>query len=274
MRELMKWDYDDCVYNGKVIMVDMYNLGLRDGQVVIFVDVLGFKQAILRNESTTMDSKGSLIVNLPAIYNNIDRIDYTKEYQLRKGFKFLWVSDSIVFSTEISNIDIVLSELCKIINIFYCSSFALRGAITVGKLYHEENIWGPAFVWAVEYEKKAMFPRIVIKKHDLNQLKISDNYLEFFKDTEDPDFQYFDYFDYHISTAKRNLKNISASLNIYSDFINDNLKNAKDDKTIGKYMWLANSLKANIIKHSSFIDNMEENYNHCNLIQRLFNGII
>lgn len=255
-------------------MMELLNLGACDNQVVLFADLLGFSQTVLNNAETTMESKGGIVVNLPRIYNIIAGCDYSKDYQSKRCIKFNWVSDSIVITTTADNINAVLTELCKLINIFYCSGFSLRGAITYGKVYHEDNIWGPAFVKAVQYEKRAMFPRVVIKTEDMKRFPISTEFFEFFKLTENPDFMWFDYFDYHLSIAEEKAKDISASLHVYSKFIADNICSAEDDKTIGKYIWLANCFTHSVVKHGTFINSLESISNYQELINNVSSSML
>jgi len=236
-------------------MPDLHYMGLDERKVVIFVDILGFSQLVLNNEKTTRDSKGGIIIDVPSIYKIISTIDYEKRYQEHKKIKFLWVSDSIVITTDPENINAALSELRNVINQFYCCSFALRGAITVGALHHEENIWGPAFVHAVVGEKKAKYPRIIIRKDDVLSLLKDSSQVEFFKETEDPEFLFYDFFDDYISNAIKTQQNISAALNVYSQFVFENIE-TQTGSVLEKYIWLGKQLQHNLIKHKAYIEKM------------------
>lgn len=243
-------------------MSDAHFLNLKNNQVVFFGDIIGFSNIILASENVDFESKDTkgIIVNLPVIYNMITKGDFSKEYQSKLGIKFLWVSDSIVISAPITNIDNLLIALSNLINQLYCTGFAIRGALCVGKLYHEENIWGAPFVKAVRLEENvAKFPRIIISKTELSSLKISEQYKTYFKNTENDEYLYFDYFSSFFDKQVKENKNISSFLGVYTSFIIQSFEGSTNEEHRDKWRWLGKELQNVIITHLGYIQDMLDN---------------
>lgn len=186
------------------------------------------------------------------IYNHITA-RYTDEYQVSQGIKFLWVSDSIFITCEAKNINTLLFELDYITNQLYCTHYAVRGGISLGKLHFEKNLWGTAVVTAVDHEKKAIYPRIIISRHDFEVLNVSDEKRMFFKSTELNDFLEYDYFNSFLSSQIKDSKTISCYLNVYTDVIEDRFMHCTEESHKEKWAYLAYQLKITIDVNYDYI---------------------
>lgn len=121
-----------------------------------------------------------------------------------KNVSYASISDSIVVSikkAEKGSFTKILAFLYTIQSLLIKEGIILRGAISIGELYHKDNIvFGPALVQAYELERdSAIYPRCIILKSTLdtclqtNKSNISkESCLEKFKQNKDGIF-YFDY---------------------------------------------------------------------------------
>lgn len=240
-------------------MPNNHFLNLKDDQVVLFVDIIGFSNIVMKSQNTEWEDKNikGLMIHLPALYNILTSGDFSHQYQKQMGIKFLWVSDSIIISCDKANVNNMLITLHKLINQLYCTGFAIKGGISVGKLYHENNIWGVPMIKAVQLEKQAVYPRVIISSDDFSKLDISDRYRSFFKLIEN-DYLYYDYFASFFSEQVDHNKNISSYLNVYSTLIVDNFNECTENAHKEKWRWLARELGTTIQRHNDFINEMLE----------------
>ena len=235
-------------------MNDAIFLNLTDNQIVLFADILGFSNAVRKNEEVSMQDRGKLIVNFPRIYD-IFVDGYTKECQDSMGIKFLWVSDSIIVSAPIENANALFNVLVDITNTLYCSGLSLRGAIIVGKLYHQNNVWGPALIEAVENEKSIVkYPRILLKESHMQQLKLEQDYSDFFEPSDVSGYIQFDYFNCYFAKLISEDKDIISTLSVYSQFIKKSFEEAERSEHKEKHAWLATELLRVVRKNGAYID--------------------
>lgn len=228
-------------------------LGLEENKLVFFLDILGFSGLVCRNKNTKLSDTNGMIINFVEAFKYVNEYDYNIQKKNNKKFKFMWVSDSLVFTTDLENFDVVMEEVSKLINSFFTHGLTIRGAITVGSIYHDNNIWGPAYMEAVNLEKNiSKYPRIIIKKDDLNMVNEASEFIKFFKTTEQDSFYYYDYFDQFISKSINSGVDISSPLGIYSSFIYDNLETQTLDK-LEKYIWLGNELKRGLTENTDYL---------------------
>ena len=224
-------------------------LHMDDNMVVLFVDIIGFSEDIKNNITTTQHTEG-FNIDLAKIYNDIAE-RYSDEYQVSKGIKFLWVSDSIFITCEAKKINNLLNELDYIINQLYCLCYAIRGGISLGKLYFEKNLWGTAVLNAVNHEKIANYPRIIICKDDFLALDISEE--KHFKPIELDGFLEYNYFTSFLSRCIKEGKKYNSKLNVYSDIIENKFKQCTEANHKEKWAYLAYELAAAIKINSNYI---------------------
>ena len=179
---------------------------------------------------------------------------YSKEYQKERNVKFLWVSDSIFISCDISNINRLVEDVDYITHQLLCAHCAVRGGLSIGYLYHEENLWGTAVINAVELEKKAIFPRIIISSDDFSRLQIADVKKCFFKETEMSEFLYYDHFDSYFGEQVQLRKQLGSTIKVYISFIIDQFQSSTEEKHKMKWVYLARHLSETIEKYSDYIN--------------------
>lgn len=174
-------------------------------RLCVFIDILGWKEA------TNTLSAGDLF----KIFQPF--VEVSKEHQFHKGFiedaknnqKEImgnWIktlikgrkalipthynqvqltifSDTLVLSKPASWTGRIYNNLPFIIRGFLEQGFIIRGGISLGRLYHKDNIiFGPALIEAYEIEHaQAIFPRIIISNEVIEKTG-TDSYLPIMKD--------------------------------------------------------------------------------------------
>ena len=232
----------------------MHYLNLTEGMVVLFADIIGFKNIVRNSKDVTMNDVGGIIINFDLL-NKLFSQDYSKKVQKQLNVKLLWISDSIVISTKKRYINNLLKVLVDVIDKLYIMNLSIRGAICIGKLYHEQNIWGPAYIDVVEMERDvAVYPRIVINNLDYEQLIIEDAFTPFFEKCETENVMQLNFFAYKLKSILTSNKNIGIPICIYIKFILENYRSAKKNEHITKYVWLAEKLSQSILKYNKEID--------------------
>lgn len=229
-----------------------------ENRIVLFVDILGFKNII---EKTT-DNEKDIQENISFLYKNLHNIRTFLIEQLKLksslkhynySLKVTQFSDSIIISfindnneTLLSLIRTIQELIIKQIN----NGILCRGAISYGKLIHENKvIFGPALNDAYETETKAaIYPRIILDKSIIDLGKngqqslfkeLDSNFLIFGHLSQDSDEKfYIDYFPKDIGYYKYKT-NIQAYLKNLRNIIINGLKSNKPDLKI-KYGWMKN----------------------------------
>ena len=202
------------------------------------MDLLGFSAALLRDDTAPKDADG-IIVRYENVFTNVKDIYNSKDSDV----KFLWMSDTLMFSTDASHFDKLLPYLFEVSNRMLAIGLPVRGAICVGNLYHEENIWGEAIARAANAEKKvAVYPRIVVSLDDYSKLSIPAEYKKYFiGDEENPEYIYVNTLAYELDKQIKKDKNgegtvLSSKLNVLCKEIDEN---RKEEAIAKKWNWLA-----------------------------------
>jgi hypothetical protein len=144
-------------------------------RLCLFLDILGFKNHV--DESAKEEDKSKKSVSRPMtvarLYGALDAIDKAMKFTV-DGLGFdttkavTQFSDSIVVSYKLDEVSAVFDMLYDIhllqINLIQ-RGILVRGAITSGQLIHDERlVFGPALNEAVEFEKLAMYPRVILSQ--------------------------------------------------------------------------------------------------------------
>jgi hypothetical protein len=166
-------------------------------RIIAFIDILGFKNKVKESE------KGSSILNTidsPLNYlfawetGQQNKWDYKfiqsepdvnankTAYDIAHLCRCICFSDCFVVSipyvctTVHRHFSTFVSNLARICWKFMQAGMPLRGGITIGNLVHTEKvIYGPAMVDAVQLEKSAIYPRIILSKDLIEKLKFPHN---------------------------------------------------------------------------------------------------
>lgn len=150
-------------------MTDTLELNpIYEERVVAFVDILGFSSMVQKSEK---DIKKTIEIRA-ALYEieNYKKINKDNRYD-EMGSEVTIFSDSIVISrsTEWKYGDVfhTILDMLHLQMELLSKGILLRGGITVGKLYHKNNIvFGPAMIKAYKMEsQEAIYPRIIVDEN-------------------------------------------------------------------------------------------------------------
>lgn len=128
-------------------------------RLILFIDFLGFKEIVGRTASDP-----AALTRLIDALNDIGRMGEHNAFASQRVTQF---SDSVVLSyaaNEESGTFWMINEIALSVMMLAQRGYLLRGALTVGLLYHEDrHVVGPAMVRAVEMESSvACFPRVIV----------------------------------------------------------------------------------------------------------------
>ena len=235
-----------------------YNFDTKSDQILIFADILGFSNLIKTHDGIGINVDGEQEDDIILEFSSF--ADYLNEKIncCFSSLKYLWMSDSFAISSDLNNVDDVIECFFNIQHDMICSGMVLRGAICVGNLYHEDNIWGEALVRAVEIEKnKCEYPRVLISDKDFKKLKISEKYNKYISKTDDKEEYWFiDPFEYEIEKILNGRDPntvIWPSLNQTIKMIEHGMSNS-DNEIHKKWAWLANRMAVSLDKYKYKID--------------------
>lgn len=168
---------------------------------VAFIDLLGFKGNVYRSISDKNEfDKIQRVLNY--IYNLKIKDDKDPYSPKRIGREFSMFSDSIVISYPANgngNAFNILTDIAYICLDILNFGYIFRGGVTMDYLYHNDAVcFGPAMNIAVEMEKQAKFPRIIIDQKVLengvrypgkaNNTHMEADYLRFLVKFDDNNF--------------------------------------------------------------------------------------
>lgn len=148
-------------------------------RAILFIDLLGFKSAI----DKSVDDE-ELFKKIHSAVNSLYRAkdENYKGPLLGKDFgvEISVFSDSLVISKDLND----SGSFYYLLNIAYftiieilSSGFLARGAITIGKLYHNKKvIFGPAINNAYLLESKcAIYPRVIVEKEIVEKMLLENH---------------------------------------------------------------------------------------------------
>lgn len=239
---------------------------LENKRIVLFIDLLGFKNFVTKNEQNDLERIKSVLDDFQKSLLSQRVYEHLQIGEIEKNISIF--SDSVIISIEDKSPDQkYLGEIIEDIaqQIFECQislfehAILIRGGLTLGNIYHEKDMcFGTAQIKAYELESKyAVYPRILIdieiinflkKKRGKNFSRLEDNFIS----KDDTDFYFIDY-------AKQ-VKYYEESKNSFAGFKKLNGKKSrkiyyskklkiqlskiiskeKDKKIKTKYIWLYN----------------------------------
>ena len=145
----------------------MHENSYYEDRIVIFIDILGFKDSIKKsiNDSTILNNIYLVINNM---YNEYNFNNAIKKFDLQNEYEISVFSDSIIYSAPLkNNLDIyyMFSMVECLLRKIISFGFVARGGVSIGKMIHYDGIaFGPALVESVELESKAIYPRIIFSE--------------------------------------------------------------------------------------------------------------
>jgi hypothetical protein len=223
------------------VMSELYKTHL-----VAFIDLLGFEKAVETNNKNELILK--LLQQMKFFNNETEGVDTYKDEQGNDCTvvhpKVITFSDCIVIS--ISNeqcswkqaVIEMKNHLLQLARIAHYRGFLLRGGITIGALYHQDNIiFGPALNAAYKMEREiAKNPKIILSKTVFNiNLDDQDGKHDFKLDNSDKRY----YFDYLPILMQKTDPGIDEFVQKVKSYIEENLINFEltDDRVYKKWLW-------------------------------------
>lgn len=222
-----------------------------EDRIIALLDILGFSRKV-RDSKENVDVFDNIfwVQDYLCIFqeeNDSDSLLRMKEFE----FEVNAFSDCLVIScpNKGNNLFTMIMRIIHLHIYFAKMDTLLRGAITVGELYHENNmLLGPAMIEAYNLESKvAVYPRIIVEDFLIKQFKetICDEtdkvlfdsllkkdsdgwmYVDFLSQSQEFDNPETEYEDW--------VKNLQ-------ELVNNNINN-KDVSVRTKYMWLDERIK-------------------------------
>jgi len=242
---------------------------LYENRVVLFIDILGFKNII---KETMMDNGREnvkqtellkdLIISMKSKFKHF-KGEYSKAKMVTQ------FSDSIVVSFKIEEKEIhnLFNDIQSLLIHFVNNGVICRGAISYGKIIHTKNVlFGPALVDAYETETKAaLYPKVILDKSileivfkNIKRKTISlfdetpfaiDTLVNMFLNRDTDDKYYIDYFINPFKLISNIEEKVTYNENLRKIIINGLKYEAPDLKV--KYGWMKN-------KYNNFINSVNE----------------
>lgn len=215
-------------------------------RIIFFIDFLGFKEVVASTEHDPAE-----LTRLVAALNAIGSVGDDKIFDSQQVSQF---SDSVVMSYRVdeqSGVFWMVNEIALAVISLAERGFLLRGAVTLGDLYHTpRHVVGPAMVRAYEMESRvARYPRVIVDpaivdlagQHPSNDHSPDDEegYVRKFI-AEDADGQLFiDYISWDAVVAVAGADDLGypAYLRTLSHLLHGGLSHA-DPNVTEKYLWL------------------------------------
>jgi len=213
---------------------------LYEKRILCLIDIRGFKRKILESISDEKENikRTNEIMNLLKYLRkefDVDHNYYMKTFncskdnakKLKNTERTTQFSDLTVISYEISKESALYHIITKLIFLTaesFKKDLFIRGAITIGSLYHDEKyIFGPVMNKAYEMEKKkAKFPRVIIENNAIYDLLEKDDNEYYYIDYFNVDPNFFDDLEYDLVPYTLDIRRV----------IENNLKN--EDKKINE----------------------------------------
>lgn len=230
-----------------------------EDRVIVFLDILGFKQHI---DKTKIDAIHEKKINRILNFINKIGIENSKDkYGLKKtaNKEVSVFSDSIVISYPTNHLSAVFYLLIDVVHIqleLMAQGILVRGGITIGKLYHENGvIYGPAMNKAYEIESKdAIYPRVVVDHNILikgmvninHSLKQEWNYISDLIEMDDDKQLYVDFMSQW--TEFDEVEYYFKSLKTIKELIQNEIKLGNNPNILLKYNWLRSYYHKSICK--------------------------
>jgi hypothetical protein len=215
-------------------------------RLILFIDFLGFKEVVASTEHNP-DGLGRLL----AAMDDIGRLGDSSIFKSQRVTQF---SDSVVMSyrvTERSGVFWMINAIALTVISLAERGFLLRGAITIGDLYHTpRHVVGPAMVKAYEMESKvACHPRVIIdpavlrlarrRRTEHHTPDEEEEYVRGFIAEDDDGHLFIDYVSWNAVVAVAGADDFGYPdyLGTMSGLLRRGLAHG-DARVVAKYLWL------------------------------------
>lgn len=170
-------------------------------KVIIYIDLLGFKDFIHFTHKTANNQSGK-ISRVFNFFNFLKKL-VDQGQSLTKSKVISHFSDLIVISFDAQDFEAFhdeIKDIQTIISNCIVNGFFVRGSVIYGEIVHTpEIIFGPGLIEAYQLEtEKAVFPRVIIDEtiiKDFNDVKPSKFDIEDIVNIDNDGLYYVDYFE-------------------------------------------------------------------------------
>ncbi|MCE9539995.1 MAG: hypothetical protein K8R85_12370 [Bacteroidetes bacterium] len=254
---------------------------LKNKKIVLFVDLLGFKNLVIKNENEKKKSKK--IKTILNIFSEVFLKKMPSDHilgdigEIKKSISVF--SDSVLITIEDKSkeqkylcgiIVEIASQISECQRKLFKHEILLRGGLTLGTMYHEKDMcFGSALIRAYELESKyAIYPRTLIDNEIIELLKKErgENFSQLeksFLSKDDTDFYFIDYAKqikfYQVSeNAVAGFSKLNQvkpktkfSTSKIMNILNEKVKNEKKEDVKMKYIWLRNQFDYSNEQHKT-----------------------
>ena len=147
----------------------MSNIAIYEQKYVCFLDILGFSSAIIHPDHPHFNRCTGYFVEVLKLLSNIP----SRHDIFLKALEISQSSDCVAFSCAIepTSLSIIFDRVMQLQTELLKGGLLSRGAITKGEIYHKNGyIFGPALIQAVDIEKNANKPRVILSVDVLEDL--------------------------------------------------------------------------------------------------------
>jgi|ERR1035437_412567 hypothetical protein len=243
-----------------------------DKRIVVFIDILGFKDAIEKSNTDEKEFERinetlkKLKIKFEERFLDKEALKHSIEmYDVNTDNQIIQVSDSLIYSVPIiepGGFYLFLSKCFYAMQIILEGGFLCRGVITIGNLKHDGSlIFGDAFIRAYCEENKGGPPIIKFNEELLQEVKkyprkfsSEEDELKFIieecKQKAQPNSNeyYIDYFTDNDDSIKGRPEMGDQYYETLRTKINEGLEDATKDSILEKYNWLKEQYNIEIIK--------------------------
>lgn len=229
-----------------------------DEQLIIYLDLLGFTEAIHSSDQDKMKTLIALLSDLASARSEFDFIEEPGEggFKIRPAVSTF--SDHIVISYRTKpllklndedslGIGLILANklVAKIAAAAMRLGFLIRGGATVGPLYHQDGVvLGEALLEAYELESRvSIYPRIAVSRKLYSQVKTNPRTLVLLEDHDG--ITHFNYFQSMICSG-RSEEGITTWLANARQTVTENIENFERKERwneLAKWVWFRNNLE-------------------------------
>lgn len=251
---------------------------MYENRIIAYIDILGFKNEI-EKKTINPSSKKENNKESKRIYDFISVVhkDFVKRnISHDSSYKVSQFSDSLVFSYSASEKAAVFWILMGLLYLHLDAinhGLLIRGAVTFGKLVHDDNhLFGPAMDEVYKMESEcAIFPRIIVDKDLIglasknpNSSNSPDDEKRFIENLLKQDFDGFLYIDYFFKGCEEIIA--SEDYHVLPEFISKlsslikNNESNKDLRIMQKYNWLKQRFNSVVKYYKTFDYNQNPEY--------------
>lgn len=206
---------------------------------VAYFDILGFKNLVIESEKD--EKKFNDICELQQYLSSIRPNGVAK-----KNIYFLSDSFFAIFPLEKNPISSVIWEIADIQANIINSGYLIRGAITIGKVFYDDNnFFGPAINEIVDLENTIKNPMVVLSSHFIEDYLLHmDEIISVYNDIKEEIKDAMDYLKYdgkykwvsHINNQDLTIDREEIKNKLH-ELITYGTKHA-DENVKNKYIWL------------------------------------